>query len=232
MLGLCASILIFFIDASTYASAVDIREGAGPIGGIYRLPELIVHSNRSYLLKGGETALECRLSRVHPGDWPNVTLDRVIWVRTTPHTRIISHTDITLTIPAQRWLPNRGGPLLCPSELSLHRGLPPLSFPTLSHRRKTHPPPGPLPRRGRLPVLCHRPQHPAHSQPLTTIPSRRKYQAGVGPIKTAEGKDHEVRALPVGDNKGPARSGGPTAMSGPAGCDPRPAGGVVREARP
>lgn len=51
------------------------------LGGIFKLPELVVHTNSSYLLRQSETRLECRIAGQPLGDWPNATLDPLLWLK-------------------------------------------------------------------------------------------------------------------------------------------------------
>lgn len=44
------------------------------------MPELVVYSNNSYLIRGFETRLECRIAG-QPIEWLNATLDRLIWLK-------------------------------------------------------------------------------------------------------------------------------------------------------
>lgn len=47
--------------------------------GIYKLPELVVETNSSYLVRGSTTQLECKIDSSN--EWPNVTLDSIHWMK-------------------------------------------------------------------------------------------------------------------------------------------------------
>ncbi|KAI6181939.1 Hemicentin-1 [Aphelenchoides fujianensis] len=77
-------LLLFFLYS------VDCFKGSG----IFKLPDLNVETNSTYLLRGVNTQLECR---VHDptGEWMNTTLDRVYWMKDgTPVTELkTEHTE-------------------------------------------------------------------------------------------------------------------------------------------
>uniref|UniRef100_A0A915DAW2 Uncharacterized protein n=1 Tax=Ditylenchus dipsaci TaxID=166011 RepID=A0A915DAW2_9BILA len=76
MLGIY-SIILIVIDSTR---GLGITLGDAAAGGIFKLPELIVHTNNSYLQRQSETRLECRIAG-QPTLWTNATLDRLLWLK-------------------------------------------------------------------------------------------------------------------------------------------------------
>ncbi|KAI1718204.1 neuRonal IGCAM [Ditylenchus destructor] len=98
MLGIYSLILIVIDSTRGLALAADTPKGG--IGGIFKLPELVVHTNSSYLLRQFQTHLECRISGQPLGDWPNVTLERLLWMKDGTPVAELHNNDITVNEPA------------------------------------------------------------------------------------------------------------------------------------